>query len=156
MLFLTLCVCLSHRYTVWGSSITFLSWLLFSQTCWGRFLWRQTQRRKVSHRCYSNYQQVCQPFYFYLNEQQQNYNSDLTADVTHIRTHTGTDWAFPLSSLGYQKKMLHERVERFMKVWNSLRAEVANNGKASPYKHLTLMCECKILVAPINRIEKRR
>lgn len=28
---------------------------------------------------------------------------------------------------GYQKKMLHERVKRFMKVWNSLRAEVANN-----------------------------
>ncbi|XP_073346346.1 E3 ubiquitin-protein ligase rnf213-beta [Pagrus major] len=29
---------------------------------------------------------------------------------------------------GYQKKMLLERVERFMKVWNSLRAEVANNS----------------------------
>nr|XP_046232923.1 E3 ubiquitin-protein ligase rnf213-beta [Scatophagus argus]XP_046232924.1 E3 ubiquitin-protein ligase rnf213-beta [Scatophagus argus] len=29
---------------------------------------------------------------------------------------------------GYQKKMLLERVERFIKVWNSLRAEVANNS----------------------------
>ncbi|XP_036938207.1 E3 ubiquitin-protein ligase rnf213-beta [Acanthopagrus latus] len=29
---------------------------------------------------------------------------------------------------GYQRKMLLERVERFMKVWNSLRAEVANNA----------------------------
>ncbi|XP_029311958.1 LOW QUALITY PROTEIN: E3 ubiquitin-protein ligase rnf213-beta [Cottoperca gobio] len=28
---------------------------------------------------------------------------------------------------GHQKKMLHERVERFIKVWNCLRTEVANN-----------------------------
>ncbi|XP_037610034.1 E3 ubiquitin-protein ligase rnf213-beta isoform X1 [Sebastes umbrosus] len=29
---------------------------------------------------------------------------------------------------GYQKKTLQERVQRFMKVWNGLRAEVANNS----------------------------
>lgn len=33
------------------------------------------------------------------------------------------------SPLGCQKKMLVGRVERFIAVWNSLRADVANNGK---------------------------
>ncbi|KAF3854030.1 hypothetical protein F7725_014718 [Dissostichus mawsoni] len=34
---------------------------------------------------------------------------------------------------GYQKKMLNERVKKFMKVWNCLRAEVANCKHVSIY-----------------------
>lgn len=34
-----------------------------------------------------------------------------------------------LLKIGYQKKLLSERVEIFMKVWNQLRMEISNNGK---------------------------
>ncbi len=34
-----------------------------------------------------------------------------------------------LLKIGNQKKLLSERVEIFMKVWNQLRMEISNNGK---------------------------
>ncbi len=34
-----------------------------------------------------------------------------------------------LLKIGYQKKLLSERVEIFLKVWNQLRMEISNNGK---------------------------
>lgn len=56
------------------------------------------------------------------DQHQQQHNTD-------TNTLTDTNWILVSSSLGYQKKMLSERVGRFIKVWNSLRAEVANNCK---------------------------
>lgn len=70
-----------------------------------------------------------------------DYCAEVTADTSryiglssvtdqHQQQHnTDTNWILVSSSLGYQKKMLRERVGRFIRVWNSLRAEVANNCK---------------------------
>lgn len=70
-----------------------------------------------------------------------DYCAEVTADTSryiglasvtdqHQQQHnTDTNWILVSSSLGYQKKMLSERVGRFIRVWNSLRAEVANNCK---------------------------
>lgn len=67
---------------------------------------------------------------------------DVTADTSRCvdtLTHTHTHWytlthTHSFCPAGLQKKTLLSRVHRFMAVWNSLRAEVANNGQHGSIK----------------------
>ena len=77
-----------------------------------------------------------------------DHRSDVAADtcryysrpsLTRKQKQNTKHWVCSSSPSGYQKKTLTERVDRFIRVWNCLRAEVANNCKhvasnISPWK----------------------
>lgn len=68
---------------------------------------------------------------------------------TLVKTNICSNLNFPSSPSGCQKKMLVGRVERFITVWNSLRADVANNGKAQKTSRVSrcFSSKCKCVCA---------
>lgn len=67
----------------------------------------------------------------------------------------GSNLDFLSSPSGCQKKMLVGRVERFIRVWNSLRADVANNGKVQKSSRASrcFRSKCKCACVCLNTIQ---